>query len=64
MHRVDAPTLVVWGGEDVWIPPAHADRFVAAIRGARKVVLPGVGHTPQEESPEDVVRVLLEFLKV
>jgi pimeloyl-ACP methyl ester carboxylesterase len=64
LHRVDAPTLVVWGGEDVWIPPAHADRFVAAIRNAHKVVLPGVGHTPQEESPEDVVRLLLAFLEV
>ena len=62
LHRVSAPTLVIWGGEDVWIPVAHADRFVAAISGARKVVLPGVGHTPQEEQPGEVVRLLLEFL--
>lgn len=64
LHRVEAPTLVVWGGEDTWIPLAHADRFVAAIRDARKIVLPGVGHTPQEESPEAVVRLLLQFLEV
>ena len=64
LRRVTAPTLVVWGGEDLWIPVAHADRFVAAIPGARKVVLPGVGHTPEEESPEEVVRLLLEFLEL
>ena len=64
LHRVTAPTLVVWGGEDAWIPVAHADRFVEAIPRARKVVLPGVGHTPEEEAPEEMVRLLLEFLPV
>jgi pimeloyl-ACP methyl ester carboxylesterase len=56
------PTLVIWGAEDAWIPVAHADRFVAAIPGARKVVLPRCGHMPQEERPEEVVAVLREFL--
>ena len=32
-----------------WIPVEHADRFVAAIPGSRKVVLEGCGHMPQEE---------------
>ncbi len=62
LGRIAAPTLVIWGAFDTWIPPAHADRFVAAIKGARKVVLAGVGHTPQEEDPPAVNRLLLEFL--
>ena len=45
LGRIEAPTLVIWGAEDTWIPVAHADRFVNAISGARKAVLPGVGHT-------------------
>jgi 4,5:9,10-diseco-3-hydroxy-5,9,17-trioxoandrosta-1(10),2-diene-4-oate hydrolase len=64
LRRITAPTLVLWGGDDTWIPVAHADRFVAAIPGARKAVLPGVGHTPEEEAPEEVSRLLLEFLQV
>ena len=44
-------TLVLWGGDDRWIPLAHADRFVAAIPGSRKVVIPDCGHVPQEEKP-------------
>jgi len=64
LRRVAAPTLVVWGGEDAWIPVAHADRFVAAIPHARKVIVPHVGHVPEEEKPEEVVRLLLEFLEV
>jgi pimeloyl-ACP methyl ester carboxylesterase len=35
---------------------------VAAIRGARKVVIPACGHVPQEEKPAEVARLLLEFL--
>jgi pimeloyl-ACP methyl ester carboxylesterase len=35
---------------------------VAAIPGARKVIIAACGHVPQEENPEEVARLLLEFL--
>jgi pimeloyl-ACP methyl ester carboxylesterase len=62
VRRVRAPTLVIWGREDRWVPAAQADLFVAAIPGARKVVLEACGHVPQEERPQDVLRLLAEFL--
>jgi len=62
LPRIQAPTLVLWGDADRWIPIAHADRFVAAIPGARKVVVAACGHVPQEEKPEEVARLLLAFL--
>jgi pimeloyl-ACP methyl ester carboxylesterase len=62
LPRIRAPTLVLWGRDDRWIPLAHADRFVAAIPGARKVVIEGCGHMPQEEKPDEVRGRLLEFL--
>ncbi|HYN04773.1 MAG TPA: alpha/beta fold hydrolase, partial [Vicinamibacteria bacterium] len=62
LPRIGAPTLVLWGDDDRWIPIAHADRFVAAIPGARKVVIPACGHVPQEEKPKEVARLLLAFL--
>jgi pimeloyl-ACP methyl ester carboxylesterase len=61
--KVKAPTLVLWGREDRWIPVEQADRVVAAIPGARKVVLEACGHVPQEERPEEVLRLLKEFLE-
>jgi len=63
LPRIQAPTLVLWGGDDRWIPLAHADLFVAAIPGSRRVVIPACGHVPQEEKPEEVARLLLEFLE-
>jgi pimeloyl-ACP methyl ester carboxylesterase len=62
LPRILARTLVLWGDDDRWIPIAHADRFVGAIPGARKVVIPACGHVPQEEKPEAVARLLLAFL--
>ena len=62
LPRIQAPTLVLWGADDRWIPLAHADRFVAAIPGSRKAVIPACGHVPQEEKPERVARLLLDFL--
>lgn len=62
LSTVEARTLVIWGAEDRWIPAADADRFTAAIRGARKFVLPGCGHMPQEERPGETLRLLEEFL--
>jgi pimeloyl-ACP methyl ester carboxylesterase len=63
LREVRAPTLVIWGRDDTWIPVAQADLFVRDIPGARKVVLERCGHVPQEERPEDVARLIAEFLR-
>jgi pimeloyl-ACP methyl ester carboxylesterase len=62
LRRVRAPTLVVWGADDTWIPVRDADRFVRDIAGARKVILERCGHVPQEERPAEVARLILDFL--
>ncbi len=62
LPRIEARTLVLWGDDDRWIPLGHADRFVAAIPGARKAVVAQCGHMPEEEKPEEVARLLLAFL--
>jgi pimeloyl-ACP methyl ester carboxylesterase len=62
LRKIRAPTLVLWGREDRWIPLAHADRLVAAIPDAHAVVIDGCGHVPQEEKPEEVLRLLRKLL--
>ena len=61
LASIQAPTLVLWGRFDPWLPLSHADRFVAEIKGARKVVLE-TGHMPQEEKPLEVARLIGDFL--
>jgi pimeloyl-ACP methyl ester carboxylesterase len=60
--RVQAPTLVVWGRDDTWLPPVDAERFEAAIPRARSVVLEACGHMPQEELPAETSRFVSDFL--
>jgi pimeloyl-ACP methyl ester carboxylesterase len=62
--QVRAPTLVIWGREDAWVPVEHADRFLADIPGARKAVIEGCGHLPQEERSAEVLKLLQDFLPV
>jgi pimeloyl-ACP methyl ester carboxylesterase len=52
LAELRVPVLLEWGGRDLWIPPSFAQRFAAAIRGARLVTYPEAGHVPMEELPE------------
>jgi pimeloyl-ACP methyl ester carboxylesterase len=62
LGRITAPTLVLWGREDQWIPVGDAERFAAALGGAKVVVLDRCGHMPQEERPAEVARLVTAFL--
>jgi pimeloyl-ACP methyl ester carboxylesterase len=62
IHRVAAPTLVIWGKEDRLVPPVYADEFSRRIRGARVQMVDGAGHAPHLEQPEKVARMVSDFL--
>ncbi len=62
LGEIEAPTLVLWGADDRWIPVKYAERFVMEIAGARAVIYPDVGHVPMEEQPEISSRGLRQFL--
>lgn len=63
VQRISSPTLVVWGAEDRLLPASEGLALSAAIPGARFVVLPGAGHLPQEEIPEDFSSTVAAFLR-
>jgi pimeloyl-ACP methyl ester carboxylesterase len=60
--KIKAPTLVIWGREDPWIPVADAERFARDIPGARLLVIDRVGHIPQEEAPGPTAAAVDAFL--
>jgi len=62
LHRIAAPSLIVWGERDGLVPPVYADEFGARLRNARVEVLRGCAHMPMIERPEEWVRVVVEFL--
>jgi pimeloyl-ACP methyl ester carboxylesterase len=58
----DIPTVVMVGESDALTPPEQARTLAEAIPGARLEVIPGAGHLPPLEQPEEVTRRLREFL--
>ncbi len=61
LHRVQAPTLVLWGDGDRANPVVYAEAWQRRIKSAALQVLPG-GHMLIHESPETAARVVEEFL--
>jgi pimeloyl-ACP methyl ester carboxylesterase len=52
LPRVRIPTLVVWGENDTFLPPAYADAFVALLPNGTLKLLPQCGHLiPLEQGP-------------
>jgi pimeloyl-ACP methyl ester carboxylesterase len=62
LGRIEVPTLLVYGDQDVRAPLAVAEDLHAAIPGSKLVVLPGVGHACSIEAPDEFNRVVRDFL--
>jgi pimeloyl-ACP methyl ester carboxylesterase len=63
LYRVVAPTLVVVGELDAFVPARYADDFVAGLPDARSEIVPGAGHMLHLERPEDTIPPVMRFLE-
>jgi pimeloyl-ACP methyl ester carboxylesterase len=61
-HRINAPTMIVWGKADRIIAPAYAQEFAKRIAGARVELIDKAGHLPQLDRPDAVVEAVRAFL--
>lgn len=59
LHKITAPTLVIWGAEDQTTPLSAGKKINAGIRNSRLVVIPGARHSPHATHP-DLVADLIE----
>jgi pimeloyl-ACP methyl ester carboxylesterase len=62
LHRIDVPTLLIWGDHDRLFPKEHALAFQKEIAGSELVIIPKCGHVPQIEKPDAFVVALEHFL--
>jgi pimeloyl-ACP methyl ester carboxylesterase len=63
LRRVQAPTLVVAGAQDRFLPRAHPEAYAAGIPGARLALVEGAGHMVPMERPAELTALLGEFLR-
>jgi 3-oxoadipate enol-lactonase len=62
-QRIDVPTLVLVGDEDVITPPDLSDELVDLIPNARMQVIAGAGHLGNLEKAADFNRIVDAFLQ-
>ena len=63
LHRIQAPTLLLWGSEDRIVPASYAKRFADGISGPVEVrSITGAGHLADLDDPDACATAILEFL--
>jgi pimeloyl-ACP methyl ester carboxylesterase len=62
LHRIDVPTLLLWGAEDGLVPPRFGEAYRTLIPGSRLVILPRAGHAPFDEQKDAFLAALLDFI--
>jgi pimeloyl-ACP methyl ester carboxylesterase len=59
------PVRLLWGAEDPWEDPKEARRWANTFPCIQELqVLGGLGHCPQDEGPERVNPILLEWIEL
>jgi pimeloyl-ACP methyl ester carboxylesterase len=62
LHRIDVPTLLVWGEHDGLVPVVFGEAYRSAIPSSRLVVIPAAAHAPFEEQPDAFLEAFAGFL--
>jgi len=63
LDRIAAPTLVLWGEEDRWVPLGLGRALAAGITRSAFLSVARAGHSVQEEAPDEVNHLVIRFLK-
>ena len=62
LHRIDIPTLLIWGEGDGIVTTSYGEAFRGMIPGAKMAVISEACHAPHVEQPEAFVKHFLEFV--
>ncbi|WP_255546919.1 MULTISPECIES: alpha/beta fold hydrolase [unclassified Moritella] len=59
---ITAPTLLMWGNKDIWVPQKLSEQWLQNIPGSRLITYPNAGHVPMEEIPQQTLNDALAFI--
>lgn len=63
LPKIQCPTIVLTGSDDVVIPPENSRILAGRIPGAQLIEVPGAGHGMQYQCPEVLAEPVLGFLQ-
>jgi pimeloyl-ACP methyl ester carboxylesterase len=61
LHRIKAPTLIVWGDQDRLAPPAYAQAFASKIANSNIAMIKDAGHVPMFEQTAEYLKEATAF---
>jgi 2-hydroxy-6-oxonona-2,4-dienedioate hydrolase len=62
LHRINCPTLLIWGERDRLVPPANGHAYADAIPGATLQLIERAGHSVILEEPQICCEHIAAFL--
>ncbi len=62
LHKITAPTLLIWGKNDIITPAFVGEDFNQKIKDSELHILDKCGHAPMMEHPQVFIELLEEFL--
>ena len=62
VRKIKAPILYVLGGRSTIVPAATQEELKKVLPQVRIVTMPGLGHYPSDEKPDEFVAIVNEFL--
>jgi pimeloyl-ACP methyl ester carboxylesterase len=62
LHRINVPTLVLWGAKDGIVSIDYGRAYAHAIEGAYFQLIPNAAHHPQIEQPEHLAKLIEDFI--
>lgn len=63
LHRIQVPTLVVWGKSDGIVTPDYGKAYSKMIKGAKFATIAKAGHYPHLEQPQAFLKALSGFVR-
>jgi pimeloyl-ACP methyl ester carboxylesterase len=61
LGELDLPVQVIWGESDQVAPPDYGRAYAKAIPMASFTLMPGAGHLPQVEAPEELLGLIWDL---
>ena len=62
LMAITAPTLIIWGEDDLLLPPEDGQKYLKMIAGSKIKVFDMCGHMPNVEKHAEFNAVVLDFL--
>jgi pimeloyl-ACP methyl ester carboxylesterase len=63
VREIKCPTIYILGGASRIVPPPTQEELKKTLPDVQIVVMPGLGHYPDQESTEEFVKILRAFLE-